>query len=121
MQAGDMYNQRYSAHADQRPERGQDAGGVDVRRAFCADMRAATVINGTMYVHTLFLQQSFAIDLDAEDQVALRAQAGRSGHSQMCHDTVYRVCRMPRTRSSCSKPTACWSHWMPAPARSVVG
>ena len=71
------------AHADQRPERGQDAGGVDVldRRAARTRGLAARAERHDVRAYAVSQQGVRHRSRHAEDQVALRAQAGRGGHS----------------------------------------
>ena len=82
MQAGDMYNQRYSKLAQINA---QNVGKMQVAWMFSTGVLrghegSPLVVNGTMYVHTPFPNKVFADRPGhAKDQVALRAEAGRRG------------------------------------------
>ncbi len=68
MQAGDMYNQRYSKLAQINA---QNVGKMQVAWMFSTGVLrghegSPLVVNGTMYVHTPFPNKVFAIDLDTQ-------------------------------------------------------
>ena len=93
MQAGDMYNQRYSKLAKINA---QNVGKMQVAWMFSTGVLrghegSPLVINGTMYVHTPFPNKVFAIDLDTQ-KIKWRYEPKQDVAviPQMCCDTVYR-------------------------------
>ena len=93
MQAGDMYNQRYSKLAKINA---QNVGKMQVAWMFSTGVLrghegSPLVVNGTMYVHTPFPNKVFAIDLDTQ-KIKWRYEPKQDVAviPQMCCDTVYR-------------------------------
>ena len=93
MQAGDMYNQRYSKLAQINA---QNVGKMQVAWMFSTGVLrghegSPLVVNGTMYVHTPFPNKVFAIDLDTQ-KIKWRYEPKQDVAviPQMCCDTVYR-------------------------------
>ena len=93
MQAGDMYNQRYSKLAKINA---QNVGKMQVAWMFSTGVLrghegSPLVVNGTMYVHTPFPNKIFAIDLDTQ-KIKWRYEPKQDVAviPQMCCDTVYR-------------------------------
>ena len=93
MQAGDMYNQRYSKLAQINA---QNVGKMQVAWMFSTGVLrghegSPLVVNGTMYVHTPFPNKVFAIDLDTQ-KIKWRYEPKQDAAviPQMCCDTVYR-------------------------------
>jgi glucose dehydrogenase len=120
MQAGDMFNQRYSKLTQINA---QNVGKMQVAWMFSTGVLrghegSPLVVNGTMYLHTPFPNKVFALDIDTQ-KIKWRYEPKQDAAviPQMCCDTVYRALRMRKTRSSCSRPIACLSHSMPTPAR----
>ena len=93
MQAGDMYNQRYSK-LDQINR--QNVGRMQVAWMFSTGVLrghegSPLVVNGMMYVHTPFPNKIFAIDIDTQ-KIKWRYEPKQDSAviAQMCCDTVYR-------------------------------
>ena len=93
MQAGDMYNQRYSKLAKINA---QNVGKMQVAWMFSTGVLrghegSPLVVNGMMYVHTPFPNKVFAIDLDTQ-KIKWRYEPKQDVAviPQMCCDTVYR-------------------------------
>jgi lanthanide-dependent methanol dehydrogenase len=93
MQAGDMYNQRYSKLAQINTG---NVGKMQVAWMFSTGVLrghegSPLVVNGTMYVHTPFPNKVFAIDLDTQ-KIKWRYEPKQDVAviPQMCCDTVYR-------------------------------
>src|SRR5437667_618917 len=93
MQAGDMYNQRYSKL---KQINAQNVGKMQVAWLFSTGVLrghegSPLVINGTMYIHTPFPNKVFALDLDTQ-KIKWRYEPKQDAAviSQMCCDTVYR-------------------------------
>ena len=93
MQAGDMYNQRYSKLTQINT---QNVGKMQVAWMFSTGVLrghegSPLVVNGTMYVHTPFPNKVFAIDLDTQ-KIKWRYEPKQDVAviPQMCCDTVYR-------------------------------
>jgi PQQ-dependent dehydrogenase (methanol/ethanol family) len=93
MQAGDMYNQRYSKLAQINT---QNVGKMQVAWMFSTGVLrghegSPLVVNGTMYVHTPFPNKVFAIDLDTQKtKWRYEPKQDVAVIPQMCCDTVYR-------------------------------
>ena len=93
MQAGDMYNQRYSKLSQINA---QNVGKMQVAWMFSTGVLrghegSPLVLNGMMYVHTPFPNKVFAIDLDTQ-KIKWRYEPKQDVAviPQMCCDTVYR-------------------------------
>ena len=93
MQAGDMYNQRYSKLTQINA---QNVGKMQVAWMFSTGVLrghegSPLVMNGTMYLHTPFPNKVFAIDLDTQ-KIKWRYEPKQDVAviPQMCCDTVYR-------------------------------
>jgi len=93
MQAGDMYNQRYSKLSQINAD---NVGKMQVAWMFSTGVLrghegSPLVVNGTMYVHTPFPNKVFAIDLDTQ-KIKWRYEPKQDVAviPQMCCDTVYR-------------------------------
>ena len=93
MQAGDMYNQRYSKLTQINA---QNVGKMQVAWMFSTGVLrghegSPLVIENTMYVHTPFPNKVFAIDLDTQ-KIKWRYEPKQDAAviPQMCCDTVYR-------------------------------
>ena len=93
MQAGDMYNQRYSKLAQINEK---NVGKMQVAWMFSTGVLrghegSPLVMNGTMYLHTPFPNKVFAIDLDTQ-KIKWRYEPKQDVAviPQMCCDTVYR-------------------------------
>jgi PQQ-dependent dehydrogenase (methanol/ethanol family) len=93
MQAGDMYNQRYSKLTQINT---QNVGKMQVAWMFSTGVLrghegSPLVVNGTMYLHTPFPNKVFAIDLDTQ-KIKWRYEPKQDAAviPQMCCDTVYR-------------------------------
>jgi PQQ-dependent dehydrogenase (methanol/ethanol family) len=93
MQAGDMYNQRYSKLSQINAK---NVGKMQVAWMFSTGVLrghegSPLVVNGTMYVHTPFPNKVFAIDLDTQ-KIKWRYEPKQDAAviPQMCCDTVYR-------------------------------
>jgi PQQ-dependent dehydrogenase (methanol/ethanol family) len=93
MQAGDMYNQRYSKL---NQINAQNVGKMQVAWLFSTGVLrghegSPLVVNGTMYVHTPFPNKVFAVDLDTQ-KIKWRYEPKQDPAviPQMCCDTVYR-------------------------------
>jgi len=93
MQAGDMYNQRYSKLAQINK---QNVGKMQVAWMFSTGVLrghegSPLVVNGTMYIHTPFPNKVFAVDLDTQ-KIKWRYEPKQDSAviPQMCCDTVYR-------------------------------
>jgi len=93
MQAGDMYNQRYSKLTQINT---QNVGKMQVAWMFSTGVLrghegSPLVVNGTMYIHTPFPNKVFAIDLDTQ-KIKWRYEPKQDAAviPQMCCDTVYR-------------------------------
>ena len=93
MQAGDMYNQRYSAlhQIDAK-----NVGKMQVAWLFSTGVLrghegSPLVIGDTMYIHTPFPNKVFALDLDTQ-KIKWRYEPKQDAAviPQMCCDTVYR-------------------------------
>src|SRR5881628_4236163 len=93
MQAGDMYNQRYSKLTQINA---QNVGKLQVAWMFSTGVLrghegSPLVMNGTMYVHTPFPNKVFAIDLDTQKiKWRYEPRQDQAVIAQMCCDTVYR-------------------------------
>ncbi len=93
MQAGDMYNQRYSKLTQINAK---NVGKMQVSWMFSTGVLrghegSPLVVNGMMYVHTPFPNKVFAIDLDTQ-KIKWRYEPKQDVAviPQMCCDTVYR-------------------------------
>jgi PQQ-dependent dehydrogenase (methanol/ethanol family) len=93
MQAGDMYNQRYSKLAQINSK---NVGKMQVAWMFSTGVLrghegSPLVMNGTMYIHTPFPNKVFAVDLDTQ-KIKWRYEPKQDAAviPQMCCDTVYR-------------------------------
>lgn len=93
MQAGDMYNQRYSKLAQINK---QNVGKMQVAWMFSTGVLrghegSPLVMNGTMYLHTPFPNKVFALDLDTQ-KIKWRYEPKQDAAviPQMCCDTVNR-------------------------------
>ena len=93
MQAGDMYNQRYSK-LDQINK--GNVGKLQVAWLFSTGVLrghegSPLVVNGMMYIHTPFPNKVFAVDLDTQ-KIKWRYEPKQDVAviAQMCCDTVYR-------------------------------
>jgi PQQ-dependent dehydrogenase (methanol/ethanol family) len=93
MQAGDMYNQRYSKLNQINT---QNVGKMQVAWLFSTGVLrghegSPLVVNDTMYIHTPFPNKVFAIDLDTQ-KIKWRYEPKQDPAviPQMCCDTVYR-------------------------------
>ncbi len=93
MQAGDMYNQRYSKLAQINT---QNVGKMQVSWMFSTGVLrghegSPLVVNGMMYIHTPFPNKVFAVDLDTQ-KIKWRYEPKQDVAviAQMCCDTVYR-------------------------------
>jgi lanthanide-dependent methanol dehydrogenase len=93
MQAGDMYNQRYSKLTQINA---QNVGKMQVAWMFSTGVLrghegSPLVVNGTMYIHTPFPNKVFALDLDTQ-KIKWRYEPKQDAAviGQMCCDTVYR-------------------------------
>ena len=93
MQAGDMYNQRYSKLSQINAG---NVGKMQVAWMFSTGVLrghegSPLVVNDTMYVHTPFPNKVFAIDLDSQ-KIKWRYEPKQDVAviPQMCCDTVYR-------------------------------
>jgi lanthanide-dependent methanol dehydrogenase len=93
MQAGDMYNQRYSKLAQINA---QNVGKMQVAWLFSTGVLrghegSPLVIGDTMYIHTPFPNKVFAVDLDTQ-KIKWRYEPKQDAAviPQMCCDTVYR-------------------------------
>ena len=121
MQAGDMYNQRYSKLKQINKE---NVKNLQVAWTFSTGVLrghegSPLVIGDTMYLHTPFPNKVFAIDLDdAEDQVEVRAEAGSGGDPA---DVLRHRQPRPRLRRGQDLPAAGrharWSRSTRRPAR----
>ena len=93
MQAGDMYNQRYSKLTQINA---QNVGKMQVAWMFSTGVLrghegSPLVVGNTMYVHTPFPNKVFAIDLETQ-KIKWRYEPKQDAAviPQMCCDTVYR-------------------------------
>jgi PQQ-dependent dehydrogenase (methanol/ethanol family) len=93
MQAGDMYNQRYSKL--NQINKG-NVGKMQVAWLFSTGVLrghegSPLVVDGTMYIHTPFPNKVFALDLDTQ-KIKWRYEPKQDPAviPQMCCDTVYR-------------------------------
>ena len=93
MQAGDMYNQRYSKLKQIDTK---NVGKMQVAWMFSTGVLrghegSPLVINDTMYIHTPFPNKVFALDLDTQ-KIKWRYEPKQDPAviPQMCCDTVYR-------------------------------
>src|SRR4029434_3011240 len=93
MQAGDMYNQRYSKLTQINA---QNVGKMQVAWMFSTGVLrghegSPLVVGNTMYLHTPFPNKVFAIDLDTQ-KIKWRYEPKQDAAviPQMCCDTVYR-------------------------------
>jgi PQQ-dependent dehydrogenase (methanol/ethanol family) len=93
MQAGDMYNQRYSKLTQINDK---NVGKMQVAWMFSTGVLrghegSPLVMNGMMYLHTPFPNKVFAIDLDTQ-KIKWRYEPKQDVAviPQMCCDTVYR-------------------------------
>jgi lanthanide-dependent methanol dehydrogenase len=93
MQAGDMYNQRYSKLKQIDTK---NVGKMQVAWMFSTGVLrghegSPLVINDTMYIHTPFPNKVFAVDLDTQ-KIKWRYEPKQDAAviPQMCCDTVYR-------------------------------
>src|SRR6478735_2363884 len=93
MQAGDMYNQRYSKLKQINTS---NVGKMQVAWMFSTGVLrghegSPLVIDGTMYVHSPFPNKVFAIDLDTQKiKWKYEPKQDPAVIPQMCCDTVYR-------------------------------
>jgi lanthanide-dependent methanol dehydrogenase len=93
MQAGDMYNQRYSKLTQINA---QNVGKMQVTWMFSTGVLrghegSPLVVENTMYVHTPFPNKVFAIDLDTQKtKWRYEPKQDAAVIPQMCCDTVYR-------------------------------
>src|ERR1700692_4277190 len=93
MQAGDMFNQRYSKLTQINA---QNVGKMQVAWMFSTGVLrghegSPLVVNGTMYIHTPFPKKVFPIDMDTQ-KIKWRYEPKQDVAviPQMCCDTVYR-------------------------------
>jgi PQQ-dependent dehydrogenase (methanol/ethanol family) len=93
MQAGDMYNQRYSKLKQIDTK---NVGKMQVAWLFSTGVLrghegSPLVVNDTMYIHTPFPNKVFALDLDTQ-KIKWRYEPKQDAAviPQMCCDTVYR-------------------------------
>ncbi len=93
MQAGDMYNQRYSKLTQINA---QNVGKMQVAWMFSTGVLrghegSPLVVGDTMYIHTPFPNKVFAVDLDTQ-KIKWRYEPKQDAAviPQMCCDTVYR-------------------------------
>jgi PQQ-dependent dehydrogenase (methanol/ethanol family) len=93
MQAGDMYNQRYSTLTQVNA---QNVGKMQVAWMFSTGVLrghegSPLVVGNTMYLHTPFPNKVFAMDLDTQ-KIKWRYEPKQDTAviPQMCCDTVYR-------------------------------
>jgi PQQ-dependent dehydrogenase (methanol/ethanol family) len=93
MQAGDMYNQRFSKLTQITA---QNVGKMQVAWMFSTGVLrghegSPLVVNGMMYIHTPFPNKVFAVDLDTQ-KIKWRYEPKQDVAviPQMCCDTVYR-------------------------------
>ena len=93
MQAGDMYNQRYSKLTQINAK---NVGKMHVAWMFSTGVLrghegSPLVVNGMMYVHTPFPNKVFAIDVETQ-KIKWRYEPKQDAAviPQMCCDTVYR-------------------------------
>jgi PQQ-dependent dehydrogenase (methanol/ethanol family) len=93
MQAGDMYNQRYSKLNQINT---QNVGKMQVAWLFSTGVLrghegSPLVVNGMMYIHTPFPNKVFAVDIDTQ-KIKWRYEPKQDPAviPQMCCDTVYR-------------------------------
>jgi lanthanide-dependent methanol dehydrogenase len=93
MQAGDMYNQRYSKLSQINK---QNVGKMQVAWMFSTGVLrghegSPLVVNNTMYIHTPFPNKVFALDLDTQ-KIKWRYEPKQDSAviPQMCCDTVSR-------------------------------
>ena len=93
MQAGDMYNQRYSKLSQINA---QNVGKMQVAWMFSTGVLrghegSPLVVGNTMYIHTPFPNKVFAMDLDTQ-KIKWRYEPKQDAAviPQMCCDTVYR-------------------------------
>ena len=93
MQAGDMYNQRYSKLSQINA---QNVGKMQVAWLFSTGVLrghegSPLVVGDTMYIHTPFPNKVFAVDLDTQ-KIKWRYEPKQDAAviPQMCCDTVYR-------------------------------
>ena len=93
MQAGDMYNQRYSKLSKINA---QNVGKMQVAWMFSTGVLrghegSPLVVNDTMYIHTPFPNKVFAVDLETQ-KIKWRYEPKQDVAviPQMCCDTVYR-------------------------------
>ena len=93
MQAGDMYNQRYSKLSQINT---QNVGKMQVAWMFSTGVLrghegSPLVVNDTMYIHTPFPNKVFAVDLETQ-KIKWRYEPKQDVAviPQMCCDTVYR-------------------------------
>ncbi|HZZ92143.1 MAG TPA: methanol/ethanol family PQQ-dependent dehydrogenase [Usitatibacter sp.] len=93
MQAGDMYNQRYSKLNQINK---QNVGKMQVAWMFSTGVLrghegSPLVVDGTMYLHTPFPNKVFAIDLDTQKiKWRYEPRQDQAVIAQMCCDTVSR-------------------------------
>jgi PQQ-dependent dehydrogenase (methanol/ethanol family) len=93
MQAGDMYNQRYSKLTQINA---QNVGKMQVAWMFSTGVLrghegSPLVVENTMYVHTPFPNKVFAIDLETQKtKWRYEPKQDAAVIPQMCCDTVYR-------------------------------
>jgi PQQ-dependent dehydrogenase (methanol/ethanol family) len=93
MQAGDMYNQRYS---QLKQIDTKNVGKMQVAWLFSTGVLrghegSPLVVNDTMYIHTPFPNKVFALDIDTQ-KIKWRYEPKQDAAviPQMCCDTVYR-------------------------------
>ena len=120
MQAGDMYNQRYSKLSQINA---QNVGKMQVAWMFSTGVLrghegSPLVIGNTMYIHTPFPNKVFAVDLDTQ-KIKWRYEPKQDvAVIPRCAATpCIGASRTRRTRSFCSRPTARWLRSTRAPAR----
>jgi len=93
MQAGDMYNQRYSKL---NQINAKNVGKMQVAWLFSTGVLrghegSPLVVNGTMYIHTPFPNKVFALDIDTQKiKWKYEPKQDAAVIAQMCCDTVYR-------------------------------
>src|SRR3977135_3591651 len=103
MQAGDMYNQRYSKLTQINAK---NVGKMQVAWMFSTGVLrghegSPLVIGNTMYLHTPFPNKVFAVDLDTQ-KIKWRYEPKQDVAviAQMCCDTVYRGLAYAETKNN---------------------
>jgi len=121
MQAGDMYNQRYSKlnHIN-----ATNVGRLQVAWTFSTGVLrghegSPLAIGNMMYIHSPFPNKVFAVNLDSQ-KIAWKYEPKQDPAviPQMCCDTVTAVWPTPKARCFCSRPTAISWRSTPGAARS---